>query len=257
MAAFTSDESLVYHTNDTTDAGAIRQLKPAGVKFEPRTKTHIMHDKFLVAVKGNVAQRVVMGSANYTTEGLTQQANVMHTWDYPDLAKLYLERKHLIESDPTIGETAKAATWSKRLTCGDAQVRAFFPGEPKLPKGKEGASIETVIEAVNQAKSSVVFCLFSPTDMNLLEACFKVADADKMMFGLINAVPESEPQPNKKGVTDPVKVAIYDRNRNPKQLEVGGHEVSAKATRRWGSRGRIRCWERAARIRFTFTTSLS
>ena len=49
-----------------------------------------------------------------------------------------------------------------------------------------------------------------------------------MMFGLIKTVPETEPQPNKKGVTDPVKVAIYDRNRNPKQLEIGGHEVFGK-----------------------------
>jgi phosphatidylserine/phosphatidylglycerophosphate/cardiolipin synthase-like enzyme len=104
----------------------------------------------------------------------------------------------------------------------------FFPPEPKVPKGKEGASIETVIQAVKKAKSSVVFCLFSPTDLTLLDACFKIADDDKMMFGLINTVPENEPHPNKKGVTDPVKVAIYDRNKNPKQLEVGGHELFGK-----------------------------
>lgn len=228
MAAFKGDESLVYHANDDTDAAAIRQLKPAGVTFEPRTKTHIMHDKFLVAVKNDKAKRVVMGSANYTTEGLTQQANLMHTWDYPDLAAMYLKRKQFIQDDPTIGQTAKAAGWSKALTCGDATVRVFFPPEPKVPKGKEGASIEAVIEAVRNAKSSVVFCLFSPTDLELLDACFKVADDEKMMFGLINTVPENEPHPNKKGVTDPVKVAIYDRNRNPKQLEVGGHEVYGK-----------------------------
>ncbi len=110
----------------------------------------------------------------------------------------------------------------------DAAVRVFFPPEPKVQKGKEGASIEAVIEAVKNAKRSVVFCLFSPTDLELLDACVKVADDEKMMFGLINTVPENEPGPNKKGVTDPVKVAIYDRNRNPKQLEVGGHEVFGK-----------------------------
>jgi PLD-like domain len=230
MAAFKGDESLVYHANDNTDQSAIRQLKPAGVTFAPRKKTHIMHDKFLVAVKNSKAQRVVMGSANYTTEGLTQQANLMHTWEYPELAALYLERKKLIESDPTIGQTAKAAGWSKALKCGDATVRAFFPPEPKVPKGKEGASIEAVIDAVKNAKSSVVFCLFSPTDLELLDACFKVADDEKMMFGLINTVPETEPHPNKKGVTDPVKVAIYDRNKDPKQLEVGGHEVFGKGS---------------------------
>ena len=228
MAAFKGDESLVYHANDDTDKAAIRQLKPAGVEFAARTKTHIMHDKFLVAVKNNKAQRVVMGSANYTTEGLTQQANLMHTWESSDLADLYLERKRLIASDPTIGATAKEAGWSDVIACGDAKVRAFFPPEPKVPKGQEGSSIEAVIEAVKGATSSVVFCLFSPTDLELLDACFAVSDAEKMMLGLINTVPEHEPQPNKKGVTDPVKVAIYNRDRTPSNLEVGGHEAFAK-----------------------------
>ena len=228
MAAFKRSESLVYHANDDTDQAAIRQLKPAGVEFSPRTKTHIMHDKFLVAVKNDKAQRLVMGSANYTTEGLTQQANLMHTWESPALAELYLQRKRLIESDPTIGATAKVAEWSAPITCGDAKIRVFFPPEPKVAKGKEGTSIETVIDAVKAATSSVVFCLFSPTDLELLNACFEVSDAGKMMLGLINTVPENEPKPNKKGATDPVKVAIYNRDSTPSQLEVGGHEMFGK-----------------------------
>jgi len=228
MASFKRGQSLVYHANDSTDSNAIRQLAPGGAKFVPRTKTHIMHDKFLVAVKDGEAKRVVMGSANYTTEGLTQQANLMHTWEFPKLAELYLKRKKLIQNDPTIGVTSKSAGWSSPMPCGDATVRAFFPPEPKVKKGKKGASIETVIDAVKRAKSSVVFCLFSPTDLELLEACFAVSDQQKMMYGLINTVPEIPPRPNKKGVTDPVKVAIYDRNRSPKQLEVGGHDFYGK-----------------------------
>lgn len=225
MAAFSNGESLVYHANDDTDASAIRQLKPAGVEFEKRTKTHIMHDKFLVAMKDSKARRVVMGSANYTTEGLTQQANLMHTWDSPELAQLYLERKQLIQDDPTVSATAKKAAWSDPIVVGDATVRVFFPPEPKVPKGQEGSSIEAVIEAVKSAQKSVVFCLFSPTDMNLLEACFDVVDRQLMMFGLVNTVPETEPQPSARGVTDPVKVAIYNRNKTPQQLEIGGHEA--------------------------------
>jgi phosphatidylserine/phosphatidylglycerophosphate/cardiolipin synthase-like enzyme len=230
MAAFENNEDLVYHANDTTDQSAIRQLKPAGVTFSPRTKTHIMHDKFLVAVdSAGKAQRLVMGSANYTTEGLTQQANLMHTWDSPELAALYLTQKKLIENDPTIGETAKAAEWSNPVKIGDATVRAFFPPEPRVPKGEEGTSIGTVIEAVKKATDSVVFCLFAPTDMELLNSCFALADKDKMMLGLVNAVPDHDPQPNAKGVTDPVKVAIYNRNSKPQNLIVAGHEAFTKS----------------------------
>jgi hypothetical protein len=200
-----------------------------------------MHDKFLVTVKNGNAQRLVMGSANYTTEGLTQQANLMHTWDYPKLATLYLQRKRLIQNDPTIGATSKSAGWSPALQCGDATVRAFFPPEPKAVKSKKGASIEMVIQAIKRAQSSVVFCLFSPTDLELLDACFAVADKQQMMFGLINTVPEREPSPNKKGVNDPLKVTIYDRNRDPKQLEVGGHDLYRKGNTPMGF-----SWEDAA-----------
>jgi phosphatidylserine/phosphatidylglycerophosphate/cardiolipin synthase-like enzyme len=178
--------------------------------------------------KNGAAQSLIMGSANYTTEGLTQQANLMHYWESPELAALYLQRKKLIEQDPTIAATAKAAGWSTPIACGDATLRAFFPPEPRLAKGVEGSSIMAVINAVKNATDSVVFCLYAPTDLELLNACFDLTDKKKMMLGLVNTVPDTEPKPNAKGVTDPVKVAIYDRNTTPQNLEVAGHETFRK-----------------------------
>ena len=66
------------------------------VKFFPRTKANIMHNKYLVRGKKLLtttqaeAKRLTCGSANYTTQGLTQQANLVHTFNSPDLATLYL-----------------------------------------------------------------------------------------------------------------------------------------------------------------------
>ena len=79
------------------------------------------------------------------------------------------------------------AGWSPTVSVGDAGVRVFFSPEPGSP-GDASESIETIVEAVHSARSSVVFCLFTPTDQALRDACFSVGDAGKMMFGLVNRV---------------------------------------------------------------------
>jgi hypothetical protein len=130
LKGFKGDLSLVYEdrSNDTTDRPAIKLLKSQRFEGKPRSKTNIMHDKFLVDVKGG---RVLMGSANFTPEGLTSQANLVHIFNSPQLAKLYRERQQLIADDPTIGETAKGAAWSRPIKIGKTTVRVFFSPEPK------------------------------------------------------------------------------------------------------------------------------
>ena len=73
---------LVYDSHSTKSTPnpnnqARAQLRD--IKFFPRNRTNIMHDKFLVA-GGNLqassnhsAERLTCGSANYTTEGLTSR----------------------------------------------------------------------------------------------------------------------------------------------------------------------------------------
>jgi hypothetical protein len=168
------------------------------VKFWPRTKTKIMHDKFLVAGENLLAKskakplRLTQGSANYTTEGLTEQANLVHTFESPELAELYLERFNLMKSDPTMASVSKDASWSSTVSIGDAGLRVFFSPEHGKP-GDDSVSMETIVAAVHGAKSSVVFCLFDPTDAALRDACFSVGDAGKMMFGLVNRIATEEP----------------------------------------------------------------
>ena len=179
--------------------GAITTLK--SVKFFPRNKTTIMHNKYLVggeklmSTSGVQPQRVVCGSANYTTEGLTSQANLIHSFESPDLAAMYHKRFLVLKGNPTLGKTAAGAGWSKTVSVGDAGVRVFFSPEPGKP-GDDSASIETIVRAIHKARSSVVFCLFTPTDKELRDACFTLGDAGKMMFGLVNHVAAAEPHPS-------------------------------------------------------------
>jgi phosphatidylserine/phosphatidylglycerophosphate/cardiolipin synthase-like enzyme len=199
------------------------------VKFCGRDKSNIMHNKYLVdgdKLTGNAGQiplRLICGSANYTTEGLTSQANLLHTFESPDLAALYFERFTLLKPNPTLRATAKVTGWSKTVSVGDAGIRVFFSPEPGKPGETDSASIETIVQAVHSAQSSVVFCLFTPTDKELRDACFAVGDAGKMMFGLVNHIagnePELKPTSTGKIPTDQIAaLEIYHRSKDKKDV---------------------------------------
>ncbi len=198
----------------------------SGVTFHPRNKTNIMHNKFIVSgtglqsTSGGVPMAVTCGSANYTTGGLTSQANLVHTFDAPELAARYLERFRLLADNPTLGKTAVNSGWSSTVSVGDAGVRVFYSPEKGQP-GDDSASIETIVQAIHGARSSVIFCLFTPTDKKLRDACFAIGDAGKMMFGLVNRVAAEEPSvtPTTTGKIPADQLAaleIYHRSRNAK-----------------------------------------
>ncbi len=183
-------------SNPNTDT--IKILKK--VSFFKRDKTGIMHNKFLIkgdnllSKRGAVPLQVACGSANYTTGGLTSQANLIHTFDSAELAEVYFERFKLLKEDPTKANTTKNAGWSQTVSVGDSGIRVFFSPELGKPNASTSISIETIVEAIHSARSSVIFCLFTPTDEKLRQACFTVGDAGKMMFGLVNVVSKEEPQ---------------------------------------------------------------
>jgi hypothetical protein len=215
MEEYPGRNSSIVYNNNVRDGGvndeAVERLGDK-IEFRPRTRTAIMHNKFLVTLENGRPTRLVTGSANYTTGGIATQANVIHTFDSPELAKLYLERKRLLEDDPTKAATAEEASWSKKFEVGDATIRVFFPPEAT----RERVSIDTVVRAVQKAKSSVLFCLFKPTDKELMQAIFDAGDAGKMMLGLVNSIPRQEPDGSKKG--QEVTIDIYHRSKKDKDV---------------------------------------
>jgi PLD-like domain len=225
------DENGDPKPNPSTDA--IDEL--VDVTFKGRNKTNIMHNKFLVGGQRLLktdpsAESLACGSANYTTQGLTSQANLVHTFESPELAALYLARHGLLASNPTLGNTKKESGWSNTVSVGDAGVRVFFSPEPGNP-GDPSESIETIVQAIHAARSSVVFCLFTPTDKDLRDACFAVGDAGKMMFGLVNRVAREEPglTPTASGKIPADQIAaleIYHRSRTAKDT-IGAEFFSA------------------------------
>ena len=195
-AMATKTIGLVYDNDDPAVNADAKQIL-TDVEFFPRTRLNIMHNKFLVAGDNLDAQqaspkRLTCGSANYTTEGITSQANLVHTFDSPGLAKLYHERFMLLKDNPTKANTVKHVGWSNTVSVGDAGIRVLFSPE-KGSAGDPSVSIETIVASIHAARSSVIFCLFTPTDEQLRQACFSAGDAGKMMFGLVNRIAHTEP----------------------------------------------------------------
>ena len=192
LKAFEGPLELVYEKQgkDHVDDAAIAMLDGARFQGFPRSKTHIMHDKFLVDVQRG---RLLAGSANFTPEGLTTQANLLHVFTSQALADLFLARAKLIQDDPSIGETAKGAAWSAPVEIGKASVRVFFSPEAKPHR----TSIDTVVDAVKAAKSSVVFCMFDPTDPPLLDALLATSDDGRLLYGLLNSISDPSKKPKK------------------------------------------------------------
>jgi len=201
------------------------------VTLLPRDKTHIMHDKFIVSDGPHAAgkpMRLLAGSANFTTEGLTEQANVLHVFDAPPLAALYNERARLLASNPVIAATANAEPgWSDPVTVGSARIRACFSPEP----GDARNQIDTIVTAIGKAKHSVMFCLFMPTDATLRQACFDAGDKGLTMFGLVNHISPVKAGGNDKasGQSAPLNasalanMALYHRSQRQRDVIDAAH----------------------------------
>lgn len=212
------------------NADAIEELGE-GVMCVARTKTAIMHDKFIAGrdTPTEAPAKVIMGSANYTTEGLTEQANLIHTIESPELAAYYENRAKLLWDDPTIADTARGHKgWSEEIAIGTAKVRVNFSPEPK----KQKTQINTIVDAIDKATSSVLFCLFSPTDDDLRKACFGAGDRGLMMFGLLNLI--SEPKPDIKDANPAdlksaqiAQLEIYHRSKDKADIIDGRYFNSA------------------------------
>ena len=144
-----------------------------------------------------------------------------------------MERFQLLKKNPTKASTAKKTGWSHTVSIGDAGIRVFFSPEPGRPRISDSLSIETIVQAIHGASGSVIFCLFTPTDEKLRQACFAAGDAGKMMFGIVNHIKRNEPDvlPSTSESIPADQLAaleIYHRSKDKKDV-IGGEFFNSAA----------------------------
>ena len=154
-----------------------------------------MHDKFIISYRRKQKQAVLMGSTNFTPEAQTVQANLLHIIHSRQLAELYTERANLLAKNVSKKELTPSAEWKEVTDVPGSEIRVFF-----LPEsGKKREFLDTVTKAVKDAKSSVLFCMFTASDKALMEAIFEKGDSDKhLIYGLLNSIDDPD-KPTKKG----------------------------------------------------------
>ena len=113
LETFDGPASLVYHSKDeSSDAADDKLGQHANLQFIPRTRGNLMHNKFLVRRENGESTSVLTGSANFTTKGLTSQANLLHTWQSKGLADVFQTRFELLSTDPMPKVSKAQAGWS-------------------------------------------------------------------------------------------------------------------------------------------------
>lgn len=208
---------------DTTDRTAQKHLDKAGWTTRLRDAGNLMHNKILVDDQRNPAP-LLMGSANFTLEAYTTQANVLHVWKSGKLAALYDQRVQTLLGNPQPKALAPSAGWSPPVALGGgATARVFFsPETDHHDQGLPPNSIAPIVEAIRKARSSILFCLFDPTDEGLLEAVLDAVDKNKAAYGLLNQIPRKAPSPtSKNGHKTPgfaVKKRLFDFTRDHNEI---------------------------------------
>lgn len=221
---FTGRGSLTYFfkgADTKSQAGADFLKNKVNISKHKRTAiSKLMHDKFIVSFKGGREVAVLMGSTNFTPEAQTIQANLLHILHSPQLADLYMQRSQLLAADKKTTEIAKLKGWHNVTDIPGTSLRVFFTPEP----GKQREFLDTVTDAVKAAKSSVLFCMFTASDEDLMKAIFAKGDSpDHLIYGLINTIDDPD-KPTKSGEqrTNLPKIAatIFHRShqKNPDTL---------------------------------------
>lgn len=217
---YDAGSSLKSSGGENPNADAIAALG-LDIMHTARAHTNIMHNKFIVGGKPRngtlVPSKIICGSANYTTQGLTQQANVIHTIESEALANAYLARANLLLNDPSVADTKKANTgWIGPVAVGGSRVRLMFSPEANKTK----VQMDTIVQAINDATDSVFFCLFAPTDQGLRDACFDAADRGMNMLGLVNriATPKAGSDPDALNGGELATLEMFNRARDKRDV---------------------------------------
>lgn len=204
---------------------ASRALKKAGVKVFHREEVRaISHDKFIVVKSGSgQPQAVLMGSANFTTGGVSMQNNVSHIIESPALAQKYRDTFELMIAEDNDGLYDQDADWQG---VGDVEVNFS-------PHRKDRADLDHFVEIVESAKSCVFFATFRATDEALLKAIIQPKNKNVVVRGLVDKVyeqgagevllyhnanekdPEVAPATNALGKSDPLTKELGRVGFNP------------------------------------------
>ncbi|MCB0707577.1 MAG: hypothetical protein KDC34_19815 [Saprospiraceae bacterium] len=156
---------------------------PADTK-KARVTTAIFHQKFVILKKRNaggqlIPQKLLMGTANFTPNGLWRQANVMHVIEDKPLASAYQQLFEQLWSSEGRGDTKTYINENQPLKTSESLFSSFSPRS-------EYVDIDFLEELINSAKSEVFICSAFSVHDRLLDA-LENGNPDMIRYGLQNS----------------------------------------------------------------------
>ncbi len=151
------DDSGSHQPADSAESQAAARLaQSAGQDRVKRMHfSGLQHNKVLIAKRNGEAQRVLLGSTNFSFRGLYIQANNVLVFRSSEVAGLFEQVFELAFSNPDNFNTQPIATqWHLVQTAGAPPVRFCFS-----PHSSADLSLTPVGAAIEQATSSVFFCI--------------------------------------------------------------------------------------------------
>ncbi len=170
---------------DGENKGTRKKLHKAGVDIIDRILTQgsnpIGHNKFCVYAENGTAKAVLLGSTNWTPNGLCAQSNNALIIESASVAKDYLDYWHRLEEDTKKPQKERQAAELRSANnhafpgsaAGAATVDVWFsPNTSWTTKrnDKRPGDMSEVFNAILGAKRSVLFLAFKPGTPNVVDA---------------------------------------------------------------------------------------
>jgi len=179
-------------TDDATNDAARQTLHEAGVDVVDRMlkSGHIGHNKFVVYVdEDNQPQAVLTGSTNWTYSGLCGQANNALIVKSAPLAAAYFNYwKRLRDDGAEQSADFRDSNGSKiDVDIGSSETTVWFSPNTKQ-KSKpaknpaQPGDMKAVFEAIEDAKSAILFLVFQPGSPSILDPIRKRQEANTNLF---------------------------------------------------------------------------
>lgn len=224
--AVVTDEKTKKKSDGNSDARKRLTTTAGQIWNRIMASNHIGHNKFLVyADKNDKPKAVLLGSTNWTSNGLCAQTNNTVVIDDSKLAARYLAYwKQLVADTKLAGSDSKKLqgtkfrTWNAtgkdfQLGSGEALASWFSPCSPKArtrsKNEKRPVDMAAVVDRINHAQHAILFLAFYPGSPSLANWSADALRANKKLFvrGCVTNKSASEGfYYQLKGMTPPKKV---------------------------------------------------
>ena len=164
------DDAPLHMGPNAMEPQATTKLQAAGVAVKKGHFNRFAHDKIMIQTRNGSAVKVLTGSANFSIRGLYVQANSVLVFDDPVVASLYEQAFQTAfaldfsNPGPATRQFATSAIGSKwnDINENDSNLPPLsvsFAPHGQVPAGQSTFSIEKISQAIQSAKSSILFAV--------------------------------------------------------------------------------------------------